>query len=131
MTAKRSLFRMILGEEDIDSGSISIPKNYDIANLEQHIHFTRSTVLDEACLGLTEGHEYDGWKVEKILSGLGFTPDDMNRSPSEFSGGFQVRINLAKILASNSDLLLLDEPTNYLDVLSIRWLRRFLNGWKG
>jgi ATP-binding cassette subfamily F protein 3 len=69
------------------------------------------------------------WKVERVLAGLGFTQDDMNRHPSEFSGGFQVRLNLAKVLVSDPDMLLLDEPTNYLDITSIRWIERFLNAW--
>jgi ATPase components of ABC transporters with duplicated ATPase domains len=55
----------------------------------------------------------------------------VRRSPSEFSGGFQVRINLAKILVSQANLLLLDEPNNYLDVVAIRWLVRFLREWNG
>src|SRR5262249_33145764 len=56
--------------------------------------------------------------------------DDMTRAPELFSGGFQVRLNLARVLVSEPDLLLLDEPTNYLDVVSIRWLERFLTQWK-
>ena len=53
----------------------------------------------------------------------------MERSPWEFSGGYQVRLNLAKVLVSEPDLLLLDEPTNYLDISSIRWVERFLVNW--
>jgi ATP-binding cassette subfamily F protein 3 len=53
----------------------------------------------------------------------------MQRHPTEFSGGYQVRLNLAKILVSEPDLLLLDEPTNYLDINAIRWIERFLNVW--
>jgi len=53
----------------------------------------------------------------------------MQRHPDEFSGGFQVRLNLAKVLVSEPDLLLLDEPTNYLDITSIRWVERFLVNW--
>ncbi len=60
--------------------------------------------------------------AEKILSGLGFTREEMARSTSEFSGGYQVRLGLARVLVSAPDLLLLDEPTNYLDIVSIRWL---------
>jgi ATP-binding cassette subfamily F protein 3 len=70
-------------------------------------------------------------KAEKILLGLGFSIDQINRPPSEFSGGYQVRINLAEVLVSEPDLLLLDEPTNYLDVISIRWLAQFLRMWSG
>ena len=63
------------------------------------------------------------------MAGLGFSQQDFSRSPSEFSGGYQVRLNLAKVLVSEPDLLLLDEPTNYLDIASIRWLRTFLTAW--
>lgn len=126
---KTTLFRLLLKREEPDSGIISISKNYRIGHLEQHIHFTRPTVLDEACLGLPEGHEHDGWRAESILFGLGFSKEDMTRPPAEFSGGFQVRLNLAKVLVSDPDLLLLDEPTNYLDIVSIRWLTKFLRAW--
>jgi ATP-binding cassette subfamily F protein 3 len=89
------------------------------------------TVIDEGCLGLPEQSSDDRWKVEKILSGLGFTTDDMAKNPTLFSGGYQVRLNLAKTLVSEPDMLLLDEPTNYLDIISIRWLASFLRQWKG
>jgi ATP-binding cassette subfamily F protein 3 len=128
---KTTVFRMILGEISPDSGDIVIPKRYRIGHLDQHIHFTQPTVLAEAALGLPKGHRDETWRAEEILSGLGFTQDDMERSPDLFSGGFQVRLNLAKVLVSEPDLLLLDEPTNYLDIVSIRWLERFLNEWKG
>ena len=52
-------------------------------------------------------------------------------SPTSLSGGFQIRLNLAKLILSSPNMLLLDEPTNYLDILSLRWLKRFLNEWKG
>jgi len=128
---KTTLFQMILGESEPDSGSITVPKYYRIGYLQQHIKFTKPTVLEEGCLGLPPKEEYDTWKVEKILSGLGFSEDDMQRAPSEFSGGFQVRLNLAKLLASNPDMLLLDEPSNYLDIVAIRWLEGFLRQWAG
>lgn len=127
---KSTLFRLLLGDEEPDSGTISIPKNYRIGHLAQHLHFTQATVLEEGCLGLKEGEEWDHYKVERILSGLGFLEEDMGKPPSVFSGGFQVRLNLAKVLVSNPNLLLLDEPTNYLDILSIRWIRKFLRSWK-
>ncbi|NTV51996.1 MAG: ATP-binding cassette domain-containing protein [Candidatus Firestonebacteria bacterium] len=128
---KSTLFKIILGQEETDSGDIVVPKHYSIGHLEQHIRFTQPTVLEEACMGLPADQQHDSWRVEKVLFGLGFTESDMDRPPSEFSGGFQVRLNLAKVLASAPDLLLLDEPTNYLDIVSIRWLIKFLNAWKG
>ena len=126
---KTTLFRLLTGLEEPDSGSISIPRGYRIGYVQQHLHFSHPTVLDEAASGLLPGHEHHAWKAEKILAGLGFSPDQMLRSPHEFSGGFQVRLNLATILVSEPDLLLLDEPTNYLDIISIRWIEGFLKTW--
>ena len=127
---KTTLFRMIIGEETPDEGEISIPKNYRIGYQEQRLHFTQHTILRECAQALPPDHSADLWKVEKILVGLGFEMSDMERSPLEFSGGFQVRLNLTKLLLSEPDMLLLDEPTNYLDILAIRWLKGFLQEWK-
>jgi len=126
---KTTLFKLIAGEELSDSGSISIPKNYRISYVRQDLNFTLDTALKECMTGLGEEERDHYWKVEKILAGLGFSKEDFKRHPSEFSGGFQVRLNLAKALASDPDLLLLDEPTNYLDITSIRWIERFLLKW--
>ncbi|MCK9582610.1 MAG: ATP-binding cassette domain-containing protein [Endomicrobiales bacterium] len=128
---KSTIFQMILGNVEPDSGSITAPKNYRIGHLEQHIHFTQPTALEEGALGLPHGEEYDTWKVEKILFGLGFTEEDMDKNPNEFSGGYQIRLNLAKLLVSNPDMLMLDEPNNYLDIVAIRWLEEFLKSWRG
>ncbi|MEK6450632.1 MULTISPECIES: ABC-F family ATP-binding cassette domain-containing protein [unclassified Myroides] len=68
---------------------------------------------------------YDA-EVEKILKGLGFSREDMDRPTSEFSGGWRMRIELAKILLLKPDLILLDEPTNHMDIESIQWLESFL-----
>ena len=92
---------------------------------------TKPTVLEEGCEGLAPEEIGAEWKVEKILSGLGFREEDFIRNPSEFSGGFQMRIALAKALVSEPNMLLLDEPTNFLDIVSIRWLEKFLRSWKG
>lgn len=126
---KTTLFNLITGRESYDAGTISIPKNYHIGHVQQHIEFTKNNVLEECMTGLCEQEKDHYWKAEKVLSGLGFSEDDMNRHPDKFSGGFQVRLNLAKILVSEPDLLLLDEPTNYLDIVSIRWVERFLADW--
>lgn len=69
--------------------------------------------------------------AEKVLSGLGFKSTDMSRLTDEFSGGWQMRIELAKMLLREPDLLLLDEPTNHLDIESILWLEDFLNSYQG
>ena len=65
-------------------------------------------------------------EVEKVLKGMGFSQEDLDRSTSEFSGGWRMRIELAKILLKQPDLILLDEPTNHLDIESIQWLEDFL-----
>ncbi len=70
-------------------------------------------------------------RAEKVLLGLGFEHQDFKRSMSEFSGGWQMRVELAKILLQNPDLLLLDEPTNHLDIESIQWLEGFLQDYSG
>ncbi len=128
---KTTLFRLILGQEEPDSGEITIPRNYRIGHLEQHLHFIRPTILEEAALGLPEEESHSIYKVEAILFGLGFSQVDLGKAPREFSGGFQIRINLAKLLLSEPNLLLLDEPTNYLDITSVRWVTRFLSNFKG
>ncbi len=129
---KTTLFRILLREEPPDSGVISIPKDYSIGHLSQQIRLASKTVLEEACLGLgaTEDGRDETYRAETVLLGLGFLSDDFNRRPSEISGGYQVRLHLAKLLISMPNLLLLDEPTNYLDIVSIRWLIQFLRGWK-
>lgn len=128
---KTTLFRLITGEEEPDEGKIFKPNNYSIGYLGQHLEFTKPTVREEGFRGLRAEEMGAEWKVEKILSGLGFSKEDFDRSPSEFSGGFQMRIALAKVLASEPHMLLLDEPTNFLDIVSIRWLEKFLRSWKG
>ena len=126
---KTTLLKMIVGEETPDTGQIVVPRNYRIGYVRQHLDFTEDTVLREGMKGLPESRKEQHWKVEKVLAGLGFSQEDMQRSPLEFSGGYQVRLNLAKVLVSEPDLLLLDEPTNYLDITSIRWIERFLVSW--
>ncbi|MEE4113365.1 MAG: ABC-F family ATP-binding cassette domain-containing protein, partial [Desulfobacteraceae bacterium] len=126
---KSTLFRIIVGEEGYDDGAVTMPKGYRIGYVQQHIQFTETTVLAEGMKGLMASEKDHHWKVEKILAGLGFSDGDMVRSPHDFSGGFQVRLNLAKVLVSEPDLLLLDEPTNYLDITSIRWIENFLLAW--
>ncbi|MBN2159284.1 MAG: ABC-F family ATP-binding cassette domain-containing protein [Spirochaetes bacterium] len=128
---KTTLFRIIIGEEQPDSGEVAVPRNYRIGYVTQQLLFAEDTVLAEACRGLPEHLHGETWMAEKVLSGLGFAKHDMPRPPSEFSGGYQVRLNLARTLVSEPDLLLLDEPTNYLDIISIRWLEKFLRQWKG
>jgi len=130
-TGKSTLFKLILGEEFYDDGEISIPKNYKIGTLKQHLEFHEKTLVDEVSLSLADDDKFSVYKVEKILFGLGFVHEDLVKSPLSFSGGYQIRINLAKLLITEPNMLLLDEPTNYLDILSLRWLKAFLRSFDG
>ncbi|MFT7002918.1 MAG: ATP-binding cassette subfamily F protein 3 [Sulfurimonas sp.] len=130
-SGKSTLFKLILNEETADSGEIVIPKGYKIGTLKQHLTFSESTLREEAALALEEEMKYDVYRVEKILFGLGFGQEDLDKDPLSFSGGYQIRINLAKLLVTEPNLLLLDEPTNYLDIVSLRWLKNFLRAFQG
>jgi ATP-binding cassette subfamily F protein 3 len=130
-SGKSTFLKLILKKLEPDSGAVEIPRGYRIGHLEQHIHFTHNTVLEEICSVLPEEREHEGWKGENILYGLGFTESDLQKDPKNFSGGYQVKLNLAKLLLIEPQMLLLDEPTNYLDIHSIRWLKEFLREWEG
>lgn len=128
---KSSLFRLLTGKETPDKGTIAKRKNYTIGMLDQHIVFSRPTLVEEAALGLRPEESDCIYKAETILFGLGFSEEDLDRPPQEFSGGYQLRLHLAKVLVGEPDCLLLDEPTNYLDIVSIRWFTKFLREWRG
>lgn len=130
-SGKSTLFRILKKKEIPDAGIITVRKNYTIGILDQHIRFQKETVLEEAATGLPPGEEDCLYKAEKILFGLGFKEEDLDRPINDFSGGYQLRLHLAKVLISEPNCLLLDEPTNYLDIVSIRWFTRFLRQWKG
>lgn len=127
---KTTLLKMITGEVEFDSGEIQIPKNYRIGYLKQHLDFKYDTIIDEVASILPKEESDNKWKAEKVLFGLGFSKDDLQKNPSVFSGGYKIRLNLAKILLSDADMLLLDEPNNYLDIVAIRWLVKFLKTLK-
>ncbi|MGB5355321.1 MAG: ATP-binding cassette domain-containing protein, partial [Eudoraea sp.] len=76
------------------------------------------------------GYNYQG-QTERILLGLGFKREDFEKATDTFSGGWRMRIELAKLLLQNNDVLILDEPTNHLDIDSILWLEQFLLGYSG
>jgi len=130
-SGKSTLFKIILGEEQYDEGEITVSKGYTIGALKQHIEFTQPTVIAECAQVLSEEEQYNLYKIEKMLFGLGFEKEDLDRDPMSFSGGYQIRINLVKLLATEPNLLLLDEPTNYLDIVSMRWLKGFLRTFDG
>lgn len=151
-TGKSTLFATILGEHQTDVGSIAMPKDWQVAHMAQEIHATDQTCLDYVLSGDDEWYhlndkltnqqnlsaeqiaplyqrfdEIDGYrtpsKASQILSGLGFGEHEHNRAVREFSGGWRMRLNLARTLMHRADVLLLDEPTNHLDLDAILWLR--------
>lgn len=130
-TGKSTLFRIILGEESPEEGEVVHPRGYKIGHLSQHLSFRESNILKEVCRGLPPGREDEEYLGEIVLSGLGFSSADLERPAHSFSGGFQIRIELARVLLSEPNLLLLDEPTNYLDIVSARWLEQHLRDWPG
>ncbi len=128
---KSTLFRLITRQDSPEDGEISYPEKYEIGSLDQHLQFTAKNIREEVILGLPADQTHDAWRAEKLLSGLGFSEADFEKAPDQFSGGFQIRVKLAQLLLSQPDCLLLDEPTNYLDIVTIRWLERFLKSWPG
>jgi len=109
--------------------------NQEISTREDYESEAYSNLLIELSdlnerFALLGGHTMQA-DAEKVLNGLGFKPSDMDRDTSEFSGGWQMRIILAKMLLQKPDYLLLDEPTNHLDIESILWLEDFLKYYPG
>ena len=160
-TGKTSLFKMILGEFESDQGQCNYPPDLKVACMAQEIPGTDEKALDYVISGdeklveiqkaisdaesneeydsLGELHsqleDLDGFtaksRAEKLLVGLGFSEDEFSKTLKDFSGGWRVRLNLAKTLMQPSDLLLLDEPTNHLDLDAIIWLSNWIKSFKG
>ena len=145
---KSTLFKLIIGELTHDSGDINLPKNARVASVDQE-HPASPVSLLNTILAADEERErlnaeletapperlgeiYDRLieidsdsapaRASEILSGLGFSNDDLTRPMSEFSGGWRMRVALVAALFAEPDLLLLDEPTNYLDLEGALWL---------
>ncbi len=133
---KTTLLRLLAGEETPTSGRISKIGDLSISYLPQvMMHMDGKTLREDVMSVLgnkAKGEEARGnearfiAEMDRTIIGLGFERKDFDRPCSEFSGGWRMRIELAKILLQHPDLLLLDEPTNHLDIESIQWLEEFL-----
>ncbi|KJK15191.1 ATP-binding cassette domain-containing protein [Pseudomonas sp. NPDC087612] len=158
---KSSLFALLRGELTPDSGNCQLPADWRIAHMRQEVDTLERLAVDyvldgdarlrkvQADLAAAEAaHDgtalarlhieldsADGYtadaRARKLLAGLGFTNEQMDRRVGDFSGGWRMRLNLAQALMCPSDLLLLDEPTNHLDLDAILWLEDWLKGYPG
>ena len=132
---KTTLLRLIAGEYQPTGGRIARESDMTIGYLPQVMLFQDDRTLREEVMRVKdEGLQVTGYgdearfiaEMDRTIIGLGFERKDFERPCSEFSGGWRMRIELAKILLRHPDLLLLDEPTNHLDIESIQWLEDFL-----
>ena len=160
-TGKTSLFKIIKKEIEVDQSTVSFPSDLRISYLAQEVKGTDEIALDYVLSGdsnlidiqkkiekaeIDENYEIlgelyevysslDGYsaksKAEQLMVGLGFKSDDFDKPLKDFSGGWRVRLNLAKTLMQPSDLKLLDEPTNHLDLDAILWLSNWIKSFKG
>ncbi|KXJ45438.1 MAG: ABC transporter ATP-binding protein [Cycloclasticus sp. Phe_18] len=158
---KSSLFAMVLDTLHPDSGDFSIQAGFVIAHVAQELSVTEQAAIEFVIDGDKElrdiqkkiahaEEKHDGHRAAELyaeletihgytansraailMSGLGFKPADLNNPVSSFSGGWRVRLNLAKALMCRSDLLLLDEPTNHLDLDAVIWLQDWLQSYAG
>ncbi len=158
---KSSLFALLRGELTPDNGDCLLPADWRIAHMRQEVDTLDRVAVDyvldgdlrlrqvqhdlaaaEAAqdgaaqarlhseLDSADGYTADA-RARKLLAGLGFTNEQMERQVSDFSGGWRMRLNLAQALMCPSDLLLLDEPTNHLDLDAILWLEDWLKSYQG
>jgi ATP-binding cassette subfamily F protein 3 len=122
--AKKAFSNVIKMKEKIDAMNKELTERTDYES-ESYIALVDKYTQEHDRYLMLGGKNYEA-EIEKVLIGLGFYRSDFERPTSEFSGGWRMRIELAKILLSKPDCLLLDEPTNHLDIESIQWLERFL-----
>jgi len=122
--ASQAFIELIAMQKEMDELNQQLTTRTDYESQEYFDIIEQVSTLSEKIYSLGDIN-FDA-EVEKILLGLGFERSDFQRSTNEFSGGWRMRIELAKILLQNPDLILLDEPTNHLDIESVQWLEEFL-----
>lgn len=122
--ASQAFIELIAMQKEMDDLNLQLSTRTDYESQEYYGIIEKVSTLSEKVYSLGDIN-FDG-EVEKILLGLGFERADFQRSTNEFSGGWRMRIELAKILLQKPDLILLDEPTNHLDIESVLWLEDFL-----
>ena len=122
--ASQAFIELMSMQEELDSLNHELVTRTDYESEEYYNIIEKVSFLSEKIYSRNDIN-LDA-EVEKILLGLGFERDDFNRLTDEFSGGWRMRIELAKILLKSPDLILLDEPTNHLDIESVQWLEEFL-----
>ena len=127
---KSTLLKIIAGMQQPTEGVVARPREMTVGYLPQVMDVSDTRTLEQETARAFEGMHIEEWtmkaEMDKTLIGLGFLREDFTRPTSEFSGGWRMRIELAKILLQKPDLLLLDEPTNHLDIGSIQWLEQFI-----
>jgi ATP-binding cassette subfamily F protein 3 len=128
---KSTLFKLIMRLEEPDEGEISLRSGVTFGYLPQETTtFSHRHVLEEV-LGDASGDSTRAPRAKQILTGLSFRQSDFERLISELSGGWQMRVAIARLLLEEPDLLLLDEPTNHLDLESLLWFQNYLQNYHG
>ncbi len=136
-SGKTTLLEIVTGLMESEKGEVSVPAALTVGYLPQIMdpHTGDLTVLSAACAsgfgGDEDGSEKPVHEAEKILFGLGFTKEQLSHRVSSLSGGWKMRVELARILLLEPRVLLLDEPTNHLDIKSIEWLEGYLGNYRG